>query len=39
MHIAICDDIYEEVKIIEDFLARQGDEVEYYQSGAALLDA
>ena len=39
MHIAICDDIYEEVKTIEDFLARQGDEVEYYQSGAALHDA
>ena len=39
MKIAICDDIYEEVKTIEDYLACQDVEVDYYPSGDILLSA
>lgn len=39
MHIAICDDIYSEVKEIEDYSLGQGDNVDYYENGETLIQA
>ena len=39
MHIAICDDIYLEVKVIEDYLLSQGDTVNFYENGETLIRA
>ena len=37
MHFAICDDNYNEIKLIERYLLAEGDDVTVYESGETLL--
>ena len=39
MHVAVCDDHYMEVKMIEDYLTNQHIEVDHYESGEAIIAA
>ena len=39
MRTAICDDVYPEIKQIEDYLLNEGDTVDYYENGKTLLSA
>ena len=39
MRIALCDDVYYEVEDIEKYLVANGEEVDFFDHGDALLEA